>query len=197
MWGGGCSDGEQDARRGGAGYDWGMEWIQTFSGRKFFPLNPRATDLDIEDIAHALALNCRFNGHCRVFYSVAEHSVRVSRACAPADALWGLLHDAGEAYLTDLPRPVKEQLGAFGELEDRLLKVIMGHFGLGWPMPESVRVADDVLLMTEARDLMAKAPEAWSIRAEPLGGRIEAMTAGEAEQAYLARFAELAGRGKA
>jgi len=76
-----------------------MSWIQTFTGRRFRPRNPAPDDFDIRDVAHALSLLCRFNGHCRVFYSVAEHSVRVSRICPPPAALWGLLHDLGEAYI--------------------------------------------------------------------------------------------------
>jgi len=67
-------------------------WIATASGRKMFPLDPRAEDIAIEDIAKALSQLCRFTGHCRSFYSVAEHCLRVSHACDPADALWGLLH---------------------------------------------------------------------------------------------------------
>ena len=60
-----------------------MDWIQTYSGKKFYPLDPRPEDIDIRDIAHALSLNCRFNGHCRCFYSVAEHSVGVSSSQSP------------------------------------------------------------------------------------------------------------------
>src|ERR1017187_10636100 len=77
--------------------------ITTFSGIHFWPLLPNPADIRIEDIAHALSNQCRFAGHAREFYSVAEHSVRVSQLCPPEDALWGLLHDASEAYLTDVP----------------------------------------------------------------------------------------------
>ncbi len=86
-------------------------WIQTFTGRRFWPLGARAGDVDVRDIAHALALKCRFNGHCRVFYSVAEHSVRVSRVMEVGGrkmAMWGLMHDAAEAYLADLGGPIKK-----------------------------------------------------------------------------------------
>src|SRR4051812_6540197 len=83
------------------------DWMQTISGKAFFPLDPRPADVDIQDIAHALAFQCRFGGHVKEFYSVAEHSVRVSLICAHEDAKWGLLHDATEAYLSDIVRPVK------------------------------------------------------------------------------------------
>jgi len=170
-----------------------MEWIQTAAGRKFYPLDPRAEDIDIEDIAHALSLNCRFNGHCRTFYSVAEHSVRVSRLLTGDEALWGLLHDASEAYLTDLPRPVKAQMPAFRDWEDKLEKIIIEHFGLNWPMPEAVKTADDRLLSTEARDLMAEPPEVWSWGAAVLEERIEPWTWEDAKRAFLARFEQLSG----
>src|ERR1039457_118422 len=83
-------------------------FIGTFSGLRFWPLDPNPEKILIDDIAHALAHQCRFGGHASRFYSVAEHSVHVSRLCPPEDALWGLLHDASEAYLVDLPRPLKQ-----------------------------------------------------------------------------------------
>lgn len=168
-----------------------MDWIQTHSGKQFFPLRPRVRDIDIQDIAHALSLNCRFNGHCRAFYSVAEHSVRVSHAVDREHALWGLLHDAAEAYLTDLPRPVKAQMPLFSEIEDRLLKVIIEHFGLAFPMPDAVRHADEVLLATEARDLMATPPEPWKLNAAPLIETIEPLPPVHARDLFLQRFEEL------
>jgi len=94
-----------------------MSWIQTYTGKCFHPREPGPDDFDIRDVAHALSLLCRFNGHCRTFYSVAEHSVRVSRICPPAAALWGLLHDLGEAYVGDLPRPLKPLMPRFEEIE--------------------------------------------------------------------------------
>jgi uncharacterized protein len=169
-----------------------MQWIQTHSGKQFFPLEPRIGDIDIQDIAHALSLNCRFNGHCLTFYSVAEHSVRVSRALPTDLARWGLLHDAAEAYLTDLPRPVKHQMPEFSVIEDRLLKVIAERFGLSWPMPDAVKYADDALLATESRDIMAPAPAPWLLDAKPLQGKIVPISAPEAKRAFLERFDELA-----
>jgi hypothetical protein len=170
-----------------------MSWIQTYTGRQFFPLEPRAADVDVHDIAHSLALQCRFNGHCRHFYSVAEHSVRVSRVLAGRDRLWGLLHDAAEAYISDLPRPLKATAPGFRAAEDRLLEVIVTRFGLAWPMPAAVAHADDVLLATEMRDLMAPPAAAWPLGATPLDETIVPVGFAEAEQLFLARFAELGG----
>lgn len=168
-----------------------MSWIQTFSGRAFHPLAVEPGVVDIGDIAHALSLQCRFNGHCRTFYSVADHSVRVSRVVPAADALWGLLHDAAEAYLSDLPRPLKRQMPAFEEMEDRLLQRIMARYGLGWPMPESVREADEILLATEKRDLMAPEPASWHLRGTPLPESVVPLSPEAAESAFLARFHDL------
>ena len=168
-----------------------MDWIQTFSGRPFFPLAPRAEDVDIRDIAHALSLNCRFNGHCRSFYSVAEHSVRVSREVPAGMELMALLHDAAEAYLTDVPRPIKQHLPQFSEIEERLLRVIFARFGQYWPAPHAVWLADDTLLATEARDLMSPPPEPWNLSAAPLAERIVPVTAEQAERLFLACFHEL------
>lgn len=165
-----------------------IEWIQTYTGKQFYPLSPRVEDIDVRDISHALAMQCRFNGHCRTFYSVAEHSVRVSHVVPAEHALWGLLHDAAEAYLTDLPKPVKQQTPLFIELEDKLLRVILEHSGLTWPMPAEVAAADEALLATEARDLMAAPPADWQLGEHPLDERIEPVSPSEAERLYLARF---------
>lgn len=86
------------------------DWMQTYTGRKFWPLNPRAEEVYIEDIAHSLALSCRFNGHCKVFYSIAQHSVLVSQIVKPTQQLIALLHDSAEAYLGDIIRPIKRFL---------------------------------------------------------------------------------------
>jgi len=169
----------------------GTDWIQTFSGRRFFPLEPRAEELDVADIAHALSLLCRFNGHCLRFYSVAEHSLRVSKACPPEYTRWGLMHDAAEAYLSDLPRPIKQCMPFFRDCEDRLLRVIADRYDLGWPMPVEVAAADTRLLATEARDLMVAPPASWELGQDPLPERIEPLGPAEAETAFLARFEEL------
>ncbi|MEI8195433.1 MAG: phosphohydrolase [Phycisphaerae bacterium] len=178
-----------------------MSWIQTYTGKKFFPLDPQAADVDIRDIAHALALKCRFCGHCRVFYSIAEHCVRVSRALPDHLAMAGLLHDAAEAYLADMGRPVKHamyvhqagQIESFTAAEDRLLEVITHALHLPPIDYEVIAEADTILLATEARDLMAPPPEAWELGVAPLAQKIEPLGAAEAEAAFLERYAELRG----
>lgn len=167
---------------------------QTFTGRYFWPLDPRADEVCIEDIAHHLANLCRFGGATRAFYSVAEHCVRVSRACDPADALWGLLHDASEAYLVDVPHPIKAHLAGYGALEAGVMRAVCARFGLPPDEPESVAQADAVLLHTEARDLMPRPLTQCRRVAAPLPGRIAPWTPARAERAFLARFDNLGGR---
>lgn len=168
-----------------------MGWIQTYTGRQFWPLQPQVEHVDIHDIAHSLALQCRFNGHCRGFYSVAQHSVLVSQVVPPQDALWGLLHDAAEAYISDLPRPLKRTAPEFRAAEERLLAVIMAAFGLPAAMPAAVAWADDALLATEMRDLMRPPPASWGLAAEPLALVVEPVAPDLAEALFLARFAQL------
>jgi len=141
------------------------DWCQTFSGVQFWPLDPRPEEIRIEDIAHALSLKCRFNGHCRIFHSVAAHSVWVSEKCDAPDALWGLLHDAAEAYLVDMPRPVKRcpEFAFYRELEDRTQRIICQKFGLSLDEPASVKLADARMLITEKRDIMGPPPAAWDV----------------------------------
>lgn len=150
-------------------------FIRTFTGRKFWPLSPRTEEIVIEDIAHPLSLICRFTGHCYCFYSVAEHSVRVSElaerlalerfagfewriASARAMALWGLMHDATEAYLCDVPSPLKRtvEIGTrYKRFERQLMDIIAARFELGPHEPSIVKDADRILLSTEMRDLMS------------------------------------------
>ena len=131
-----------------------MRYIVTAGGRKFWPLSPRIEDLDLGDIANALAKKCRWGGHTNTFYSVAEHCVRVAKILPPELRLWGLLHDAGEAYLPDLCRPIKQSYPQLVEAEERILDLVAVKWGLPREMPARVKWADDTLLVTEARDLM-------------------------------------------
>lgn len=149
-------------------------WIQTYRGRRFPLLESSPSDLDIEDIAHALAHLCRFGGHVREFYSVAQHSVLVSRMVPPADALWGLLHDAAEAYLGDVVSPLKRwsRMNWYRAAETTLLDQIACRWGLEREMPTSVHDADRRACMTEARDLLGPGWESWPGMPAPWDGVI-------------------------
>jgi hypothetical protein len=170
------------------------DWMPTYSGERFWPFDPRPGEVRIEDIAHHLAIINRFGGTSREPLSVAQHSVMVSEACAPADALWGLLHDAHEAYLgVDLPRPIKRQMRAWMEMERLIQDAICDCFGLPREMPGSVRTADEVLLATEARDISSNRQDirTWTLREEPLPVRIKPCSWMNAERRFLDRFMEL------
>lgn len=131
-------------------------WIETYSGKEFHFLNPQPEQICIEDIAHALSNQCRYTGHTKRFMSVAEHSYLVSLMC-PTVPLIGLLHDASEAYLSDLSRPVKHGTAIgppYLELEDRVMQAIFGKFGLSLPLPPEVKAADNKCLWLEKKKLM-------------------------------------------
>jgi len=161
-------------------------WIQTFTGRRVHPLDPNPDEIDLKDIAHALSLQCRFAGHCREFYSVAEHSVRVARALPENLKRWGLLHDAAEAYLNDITRPVKSRFPDYRKFEDLLLEAVGLRFNLGPGPSDEIMHMDNVVLATEARDLLGPAPDMWSPLPEPLPQKIEPWNWRDAEDRFLA-----------
>ncbi|MBI1620122.1 phosphohydrolase [Aquamicrobium zhengzhouense] len=173
------------------------DWIQTFTGRQFWPLDPDAADIDIEDIAHALSMQCRFAGHCNRFYSVAEHSFYIARYLESQGApvivrLWGLLHDATEAYLVDLPRPIKISMPDYREAEGRLMRVIAQCFDLPTDtMPEAVKDADRRILSDEAAQNMCTPPAPWSGMREPLGITINCFPQTVAKNLFLSEFQRL------
>jgi uncharacterized protein len=121
--------------------------ISTWTRKRINPLEPKIDRINIEDIAHALARQCRYNGHCFGHLSVARHSLWVSDVVAlygPEMELWGLLHDAGEAYMGDMVGPMKHHptMDFYREAEHRLDKMIADAFALPWPMPDAVHAAD-------------------------------------------------------
>ena len=176
------------------------DFIELASGRSMRPLDPHVGDILMMDIARGLSHQCRFLGQTSVHYSVAEHSVRVSEllqgwGCSRMIQLWGLLHDASEAYLGDVPSPLKHTavFAPYREAEDRLIKVICHRFGLPLAEPERVRHADAVLLATEARDLMPFRPEHWgALKESPMSEKIVPWDCATAELNFVTRYARLA-----
>jgi hypothetical protein len=130
--------------------------IQLASGKFFDFSQYTAADIKITDIAHHLSNLCRFTGACREFYSVAQHSVLVSLIVPAEHALVGLLHDATEAYVNDLSRPVKSLTPDYKRLEKKLWPPIAERFGLPVKMPACVKEADNIAVVTEYRDLMPR-----------------------------------------
>ena len=168
--------------------------IRTYSGKVFRPLDPDPALINIRDIAHALSMEARWNGHTRVFYGVAEHSVRVSLIVPAKDALYGLLHDASEAYLKDIPSP-SESFGFYREIEARLMAAVAVAFGLPAVIPASVHRADKIMLHTEARDLFpASTHEDWIDLSFTQPRRINPLGWQASETWFLERFRALTKR---
>jgi uncharacterized protein len=122
--------------------------IRTFSGIYINPTNPKPELITIEDIAHSLSMQPRFGGHLPVWYSVAQHCVGVAQHCKK-DKLQALLHDASEAYLMDIPSPIKCQISNYKEIECKLMECIALKFGFNWPLSDEVKEADRKMLEWE------------------------------------------------
>jgi uncharacterized protein len=174
-------------------------YLQTVSGRWVNPFDPDPAQLDAGDIARALANQCRFGGHSRVFYSVAQHSVIVSRLVEERggdveDVFAALMHDATEAYLGDMPHPLKHRspLGAaFKEAEDHLEQAIRDRFRIKPDVP-AIKQADRALLATERRAFSAETwhwPELDGV--EPLDLELTAWSPDKAADEFATRYAEL------
>lgn len=156
----------------------------------FFPLDPHPEDLDLSAIAHALSLQCRFGGHIREFYSVAQHCIEVSHLCENYP-LEGLMHDASEAYLGDIVKPLKSLFPAYAEGEAKMEQAIASRWGLAWPWPEEVKRADLVMLSTEKRDLLDPSDQDWGPMPEPIDWRLSGWTPRVAERLFLERARSL------
>ena len=170
-------------------------WIQTYTGKQFDLRDPTPSMICIEDIAHSLSNLCRYVGHSKTFYSVAQHSVIVSYNCT--DVRWGLMHDAAEAYIGDISRPLKTLLRDIKEIELEIMHTIANKFALPLPIPDEIETVDNILLATERLYFMEEIPTFWGIDyedVEPLPlpiNKIVAWTPQAAEQEFLRRFHEL------
>jgi 5'-deoxynucleotidase YfbR-like HD superfamily hydrolase len=146
-------------------------WIQTFSGVRFFPFAPKGDDINIDDIAHSLSFLCRFTGHTRTFYSVAQHSLIVSAIVRNERARpWALMHDGAEAYIGDISSPMKKFAPDL-KLAERLIQTTMRD---KWAIPYDQEIADEVhradlwLCYEEAKLLLPNSEvlKLWALRAE-------------------------------
>jgi hypothetical protein len=169
-------------------------WMQTLSGGWIYPLNPSSEDINIGDIAGALSKLCRFGGHCLLFESVAEHSILVARSVSPENRLTALLHDASEAYLNDMPKPIKNHLDEYLRFEIRLMEVISAKFGTQWPLPEEVKKADRAILTDERQQNMALCSRNWTEGKPTLGILLKFWTPREAELEFMRAFFEYGGK---
>jgi uncharacterized protein len=169
-------------------------WAQTYTGKKFWSLDPKSEEVDLKDIAHSLALQCRFNGHSNSFYSIAQHSVLVSRIVSPDQALAGLFHDASETYTGDIVSPLKKFLPPeFKKIEKAIEEVIFEHFGIKNINHNEIKRADKIALFTEMRDLMKSHSDKWDDEDlfAPHPEKIIPLNPQEAEQEFLERYEEL------
>ena len=167
-------------------------FIETFTGKEFHFLDPTHEQIDIRDIAHSLAYTCRYTGHSRKFYSVAEHSILVSYLAT--DPLAGLLHDASEAYITDIASPIKPHLSNYKELEDMIMGRIASKFGFDYPLDPDIKDCDSTQLKTEAKHLLRSGGYPWAHlypTRRPHGITPNCWSPEEAEAKFLERFKEV------
>lgn len=172
-------------------------FVETYTGERFYPFDPRPSEVRLADVAQGLANTCRFGGQCRSFYSVARHSVLVGRELAagghgPRVQSYGLLHDAGEAYMADLPRPVKAAFPSFERAEERVREAVLAAVELPPPRDaewEAVTAADDRLLHYEAGELLADG--SWAGGAVDLGYDLRGGSPDADRERFLDRAGEL------
>ena len=172
-------------------------FIGTYTGKKFFLLKPRLRDIDIRDIAHGLALQCRWTGQCRFHYSIAQHSYYCSFLGPDNEALDRLMHDGSESYMGDMNRPLKhftEAGVAYRRQEAVLQHMICRKFGLSLLEPPSVKIADNQMLYAERAQLMRmrfRETNKWSVDESPAPIKIARWSPEKAEKMFLKRFREL------
>lgn len=188
------TDSYDEAGRGGS--------IQTFSGGIFYPLDPRANEINLIDVAHALGNKARFTGHTRILYSTGEHSVRVSwllrsQGHSLMRQYVGLHHDDSDAYLPDVPTPLKKmpEFAWFREIEHKVQEKCYERFGCVIDDYSVVKEVDTILLLTEKRDLMPEKNGNWNTKFTqvpiPKPYEIEPWPPEHAKLIYLAAHREL------
>ena len=171
------------------------DFISTPAVPKFYFLNPNPKDIHISDIAHALSLTCRFGGHCSVFYSVAEHSIKVAEIVEGEGAdkltvMAALLHDAEETYLPDIPRPIKAVMSEAQDMYEKLEIAVINKFHLLKANWEHVDNIDRRLCITEAKALGVWNEE-WEDAGPYLNVQLHLWSSADAEELFLRNFHEL------
>jgi hypothetical protein len=171
-----------------------MGWIQTYRNHKLSVFAPDPKEIDIKDIAHVLSTNCRFGGHCRTHYSISNHSLYVASILPPELKLLGLLHDAAEAYVGDLPRPIKKMIPEFKNIENKVLEAI--SIALEVPdlnnLPKEVHEADNIALVAEAKALFEYDVDNWTDKYKLTPTKkILSLTSEESEMEFLMTYRDL------
>jgi len=176
--------------------------ICTFTGKEFWPLEPKHEDIDIVDIAHALSQIVRYTGHVSQPWTVGLHSIEVSNRIEARTgnvilALAGLLHDASEAYLVDVPRPLKPHFQGYAAMEAKLEEAIFARFGLPYPLPKIVKDTDTDMLLDEVANFFPAGSFIWrryNIERCENHPRLLALDPKLTFKRFLARFEQLGGR---
>lgn len=176
-------------------------WIETATGRQFPYSDPFNAPWCIEDVAEALSKLCRYNGHTTRFYSVAEHCVLMTRWAIETrvgldnhELLTLLLHDAAEAYLGDVPSPLKGLLPDYKALELQFDEAAAQHFGTIYPFPSWLKAYDARILVDERAQVMTETKHVWGADGlRPLGVRVECLTPWQARDAFLQLYQSLKG----
>lgn len=168
-------------------------WMQTYTGRAYWPIDPRPEEVNIYDIAHHLSMLCRYTGACKKFYSVAEHSIWVGCSVPVEHALVGLMHDSAEAYVNDIARPLKYSLRDYAEIEDLNWRAIATRFDLPVEIPQCVKDIDQRMCVSEKMAIMGPSPLPWGPEfKEPVPSTlILCLPPEQAERMFLREFARL------
>jgi hypothetical protein len=166
--------------------------IMLQSGAWFDFGSPQSSPFTIDDIAHGLANICRYSGQCNRFYSVAEHSLLVSETAVGFE-LEALMHDAAEAFLGDITRPLKQMLPDYKQIEGKVERAIFSRFHIQTPLPRQVKQADLRVLAAEQRQIMPPGTDGW-LRGQdvvPAPIVVRHLPPEEAKLAWLERFEAL------
>jgi hypothetical protein len=179
--------------------------ILTIDGEYFDYTDPEHSRFGIRAVAHGLSNTCRFTGQCKRFYSVAQHSLLVSmllEAYTTYEQLAGLLHDGAEAFMVDVPRPLKYMLPDYRDIEARVDRSVLNRFGIAYPVLPVVKQADRCALYLEQRELMAPHKDKWDVETEFYGMEydfqklqrwLDEMTPVEAKAQFIIRYNDLTG----
>jgi len=173
-----------------------VDFIETYTGRPFWPLKPKPEDVSIIDIAHHLSHQCRYSGAPKFFYSTAQHCCLLAdyadlrMGCGPIECLQILIHDAPEAYLVDVPRPVKQFMPEYRVWDKAINNAIRSWIGFGdLPIPAWQDELDSRIIVDERAQIMSDSGLDWGHALEPLGVTIRPWAAVDAEQQFLLRYA--------
>lgn len=167
------------------------QWMVTYTGKIVYPYDLKPSQISIRDISHSLARTCRYSGMMGGFYSVAQHSTLISKLVSPKYALTGLLHDAPEAYLRDLPRPVKLHLTGYKDLEEKVWQVIAHKFNLPQKIPKEIKEVDRGIVKAELRDIMNLDEDFFKIQKETPDISIPSISIDQAKFDFMERYLEL------